>query len=48
MAPAMPNERAIIQTAAYVLSNCGASVPVRAATKLRFTSACEGADLRAL
>src|SRR5580658_8252629 len=38
--------RTRIEAAAYVLLNCGASVPARSATKLPFTSACEGAALR--
>ena len=48
MGPAIRKARAMIEAAAYVLSNCGASVPASAATKLHFTSACEEAALRAL
>jgi hypothetical protein len=40
--------RTMIVGAAYVLSNCGASVPGGGATKLHFTSACDEAALRAL
>jgi hypothetical protein len=32
-----------IEAAAYVLLNCGASVPARSAAKWLFTSACEDA-----
>jgi hypothetical protein len=47
MGPAIRKARPMIEAAAYVLSNCGASVPASAATKLHFTSACDEAALRA-
>ena len=48
MGPAIRKARAMIEAAAYVLSNCGASVPGRVATKWHFTSACNEPDFRAL
>jgi hypothetical protein len=45
---AMRKRRTMIEAAAYVLSNCGASVPGRGATKLHFTSTCDEAALHAL